>query len=459
MTQSLRERCERIVRYSRSSLPWAEHLSLLHLSTLPIVAASVLLFSVVGCRSSPKSSNQPALRALPNKSLAVAEVATAEVLSDSGAQQVLGRASSILKQNSCGLELSLSGNVLPLNVRHSTILSSDDYDEVCAQPGYIHIVDSISWCDGATIPDVLGCSSQPGNCMVVVRYNPPVSEDPQQLEETILWLHEYGHTKNLRHRSDSDAVMNPVIAPSHLRINSSECSAYLGLANAASSRNAQTSPATVRDFVSRVYIHGVPFEQAKQYRTVEDVKKLAAILGDHSQERYWPNVVTTLGMIGTREASQQLVAFLGHGEGKLSPDAFRAKTTALIAMGYVLGQSGRQSTLDYLAERADPESWSNAMWSAPSTSDTKERDLILARSAVAALGLSGDPKAEPVLRDLEHGKTIHTPFNSQIPRSAAYALDENKVVRETGFDTYVMDKERLRSDPSIPKEIPKQTPQ
>jgi hypothetical protein len=295
--------------------------------------------------------------------------------------------------------------------------------------------------------------------VVVVRYNPPASQDPQQLDEAILWLHEYGHTKNLKHRNDSNAVMNLNIEPAHLNISSNECSVYLGLTNATSSQPSQVAPATVEEFVRRVYIHGVPFEQAKRYTAAANVRTLAAMLGDHSQEQYWPNVVATLGAIGTPEASKQLVSFVSQGEGKLSPAAFRAKTSALVAMGYVLGQSGRQSVLNYLVKQADPISWSNVRWSTPSSSDTTDRDLTLARGAVAALGLSGDPKAQVVLRNLELGAPTDPTFNSQIRKSAQYALNESKAVRETGFDAYVIEKERLSDDPSIQKEIPKAKPQ
>lgn len=437
----------------------SEHVCMFCSSKGVVATTLALLLCIVACKSKPTPTTKAALSPVLNRSLAVAEVPTAETLSDAAATQVLQKASSILRQNSCGLALSLSGSVSALNVKHSTIFSPNDYDDVCTQPGYVHVVDGINWCDGATTPNILGCSSNPGTCMVVVRYNPSVSDDPQQVDEAILWLHEYGHTRNLKHRNDSNAVMNPTIDSSHLNVSASECSAYLGVTSAASSQSAQPAAASVEDFVHRVYIHGVPFEQAKRYKSKADVKTLTAILQDHSQERYWANAVSTLGIIGTPEASEQLVSFVSRGEGNLSPAAFRAKTSAVVAMGYVLGQSGRQSVLNYLVKSADPKSWANVSWSIPSSSDTGERDLTLAKGAVAALGVSGDPKAQTALRDLQLGGRIDTAFSSQIQKSAGYALNESKAVQQKGFDAYVIANEQRRVDPAAQIETPKTKPQ
>jgi hypothetical protein len=87
------------------------------------------------------------------------------------------------------------------------------------------------------------------------------------------------------------------------------------------------------------------------------------------------------------------------------------------------------------------------------------RDVTLARGAVAALGLSGDPKAQEVLRSLEAGKAADAQFTSQIQKSAQSALNESMVVRQKGFDAYVMEKERFKTDPSTQTETPKQRPE
>src|SRR5262249_31936486 len=111
-----------------------------------------------------------------------------------------------------------SGPVTSFNKGTGNIDSEDDFDQVVGLPGYVKVVNDIAWCDGL-IPNVVGCSPQPGDSMVVVRF--------AANQEGILWAHEYGHTKGLDHRNDSNAVMNPTVGPTRLMINASECNAYL----------------------------------------------------------------------------------------------------------------------------------------------------------------------------------------------------------------------------------------
>lgn len=103
---------------------------------------------------------------------------------------------------------------------------------------------------------------------------------------------------------------------------------------------AHAAPATVVEFVHQVYIYGVPFEGAKRYTSSADVKRLADLLHDKSEEPYWPNIAVTSGMIGTPDAAQQLAALVGRDEETLSPTAYRTKRSAVIA---VLRKNLRQS--------------------------------------------------------------------------------------------------------------------
>ncbi len=100
---------------------------------------------------------------------------------------------------------------------NGVINSAADFQQALNQPGFVKVVNQINWC-GAILPNVIGCAPVPGNSMVVVRFT--------AAREGILWAHEYGHTKGLSHRNDPNAVMNPVIGPTRLRVNSAECTAY-----------------------------------------------------------------------------------------------------------------------------------------------------------------------------------------------------------------------------------------
>jgi hypothetical protein len=103
---------------------------------------------------------------------------------------------------------------------NGSINSQTDFDRIMGLPGHVKVVNQINWC-GTIKPNVIGCAPTPAtpNSQVVVRYTPS--------QEGILWLHEYGHTRGLSHRNnDPNAVMNGLIAPTRLWVNSSECTAY-----------------------------------------------------------------------------------------------------------------------------------------------------------------------------------------------------------------------------------------
>jgi hypothetical protein len=287
--------------------------------------------------------------------------------------------------------------------------------------------------------------------MVVVRWAPPVSEDPNQIEEGILWAHEYGHTKNLQHRNDDDAVMNPIIGPTHLKVNVGECNAYLERGSGTAAAVISNPALSVEDFVHKIYIHGVPFRTGRTYTSKADVEKLGQILHDPSQQAFWANAATTLGMVATPDASAQLASFISQGSGILSPDAYRAKSSAIIAMGYVLGQSGRQPPLQYLQQKANPDSWQTVGWSSPFTTDTKQRNLQLARSAIAALGFSGNSKAQSILKSIKPSHNRIPPAKDEFSQSLSQALDENRKVRSVGFDKYVIANEELRYKGEVPE--------
>ena len=54
-------------------------------------------------------------------------------------------------------------------------------------------------------------------------------------------------------------------------------------------------------FVTRVWRHGVPFDEAVRIDPVA-IPRLLAMLSDPAYEPYWTNVVVTLGMMGDASA-------------------------------------------------------------------------------------------------------------------------------------------------------------
>jgi hypothetical protein len=406
------------------------------------ISTLTILNLLSACNSRPSSQSAAVAPAL-QRSLAVTRFSTSD-LDDAAADHALGLASQIISNNSCDLSLTRSGPVSQFNTGTGIIVTKTDYLNVCAQPGYVHVVNQINSCDGTT--DALGCSDISGKCMVLVRWTPDATMDPSQMEEGILWAHEYGHTKGLQHREDSDAVMNSVLGPDHLKVISCECSAYLerGSCPAAAVEPARQA-AGVEGFVHQIYIHGVPAQQARQYNSPEDVKKLAEFLQNPKEQVYWSNAVMTLGLIGTPNASQELASFLNRGSGVLTPAAYRAKSSAVIAMGYALARSGGEPLLTFLERKTDPKAWQSLSWSSPFTSDPDQERMQLARSAVAALGVSGNAKAAAALEGIQRKSTSVGSGKPQFYESLRDALNENHDVQKVGFDAYVIKNEQTRN--------------
>jgi hypothetical protein len=153
-------------------------------------------------------------------------------LDDRRAADVLAGASRLLQRdNACQVALTPDGAVstFPRSVLPDSVVgNSADFKAVCDQPGIVHVVAQIDWCDG---PDtnLLGCANERWRCIVVVRPVGTFTDD----QESILWAHEYGHIRGLRHPCedncgpmDDDRLMHPEIAGTHVKLGAKQCHAF-----------------------------------------------------------------------------------------------------------------------------------------------------------------------------------------------------------------------------------------
>ena len=101
----------------------------------------------------------------------------------------------------------------------------------------------------------------------------------------------------------------------------------------------------VEKFVRQIFLHGVPYVEANKYDPSAAVPKLTEMLVDPDEKAHWSNIVVTLGIIADQEGLEDAITailtfvFLKLEEGQPSLPDFRAKTSALMAIGYWINKS------------------------------------------------------------------------------------------------------------------------
>ena len=319
------------------------------------------------------------------------------------------------------INFSRNGAVGVFNTGSGFINSEADFIVVNGLPGEIKVVNQINWCGGIA-PNIIGCTTVPGNSFVVVRLD--------ESREGILWLHEYGHNKGLNHRNDPDAVMNGVIDPTHNKVNRTERDAFR---NTASLLPAPTrfpryeilqDTMAIDDFVKQRFVRGVPYEEALKY-SEKQVPGLLLMLSDAANIDYWSNIVVTLGIIGDERAVAPLIELIrADHEGVLSVEHYTVKTSATMALGYLINKSGNREALNFLKDSLNPHSWDESQpgWDSPFQQDQVGRNIQLSSIAVLGLTLSGHPEAVKALQGLK--APVETEEEKILPAQISHTLDQ-----------------------------------
>ncbi len=216
----------------------------------------------------------------------------------------------------------------------------------------------------------------------------------------------------------------------------------------------EANPAAIKDFVRQVYIEGVPYEDVGRLSADVAIPVLREMLNNPQEEEYWPNVVVTLGMLGDDRAVEPLVNFIERKEpGKqLSRAQSVAKTSAVMALGYVVNRTGNQRALKYLEEGIYPSAWEkrNLPWASSFFPSGAERNNQLVIMSVLGLGLSGRAEATKVLRLLRdpHATPEIVALKQQVPgidNIADEALKASESIGKDGMRMYY--KKELQRQP------------
>lgn len=157
----------------------------------------------------------------------------------------------------------------------------------------------------------------------------------------------------------------------------------------------------IEDFVHQVYFEGIPYEEANAYDSAA-VPSLLTMLADSTETPYWANIAITLCVIGDPSSVDPLLDFIKADEGTLSDDVYRAKSSAVMALGYLINKTGDENALNFLIESLDPNAWAQreVQYMASFQTSTEVRDTNLSTMAMLGLALSGRPEAAEALRNM-----------------------------------------------------------
>jgi hypothetical protein len=190
--------------------------------------------------------------------------------------------------------------------------------------------------------------------------------------------------------------------------------------------------APVQDFVRRFYMEGIPYEEAIRYDSTA-VPILLSMLRDSTEEAYWPNIVVTLGIVGSDRVADSLIAFLARDvPQEFTRSQYQAKTSVLFALGYLANRTGSPRALEFLAQNVDERAWAlrGRAWANRYHATRAERDRQLAALAVVALGLSARPTARITLDSLD------TVAHAWLRPAVREAIRTHEVIRRDGLISY-----------------------
>jgi hypothetical protein len=250
--------------------------------------------------------------------------------------------------------------------------------------------------------------------------------------------------------------MNAILAATNRQVSQPDCDTFRTpsaanlLAQTVVAQTVRVQPAMaqhsepglmdIRDFVRQVFIHGVPYEEASRYDS-SVVPTLLEMLNNPAEKAHWPNIVVVLGMIGDERAVDPLISFIeADYSGDLSTELYRAKTAALMALGYIINKTGNRKALSYLMSSLHPETWGarDVVGIAPFQGDTAERNTDFSKHAILGLALSGHPEAAQALRSLQQPAPTEAQraFQAEAGDLVSEALEEHAKIAREGLASY-----------------------
>ncbi len=203
----------------------------------------------------------------------------------------------------------------------------------------------------------------------------------------------------------------------------------LCLTSALVGQEQEVAAVSVIDFVSSVYMEGLPVEVALGFDP-EDAMTLMPLLANDEQRRYWTNAVITVGAAGDTRMVDSLVSFLERGEGIIDELERQAKTAVPLGLALLAQRTESPRAMQYLLSSVFPRAWADRglSWS---TGEPAVLYQDLAEHSILSLGVTGVEGARVVLEQLAGGVE-----GTRLAEVAEQALEIWAVVSTSGVEGY-----------------------
>jgi hypothetical protein len=340
--------------------------------------------------------------------------------------------------------LAREGDVLTFNIGDGNVNTQSELSQILSQGGSsIYLVNEGNFCAGKFKTTYLGCSSNDNPMMVEAMSTVAASG--------ILWAHEFGHSSGSLHSSANGYVDNLMSSGHRLdkrRVTDRQCRRFQAqvrqMAGSAEEEAEEELPTddnrpadavSLKEFIRLTFFDEFPFREAARYGR-EAVPGLLRELEAPSADVDLTTVIATLGAIGDPAAFPPLVRFFESGSGRLSPEAYRAKTTALFVLGEILARASNPAIRDYLLDGTDPTVWSvKVQWQLPYEAPEGTRDRQLAIIAIEALGVAGEEDGFAA-KGLLTPAAPETEATREMAEVVEHAVATSEIVRRIGIEAY-----------------------
>jgi hypothetical protein len=157
----------------------------------------------------------------------------------------------------------------------------------------------------------------------------------------------------------------------------------------------QDSVADAEALVRAQWYEGIPFASARAV-TPDGAERLVEMLGSPDERDTHAATIEVLGIAGHAGAYEAIASYAARlPDGEITADELRGCRAVPLAMGHLAGRDPRAIGYLAAAARRDRVGWRHGHM------DEGQVAALLKELAIAGLGLSGDPNAAAVLRELE----------------------------------------------------------